>query len=430
MVIGSRGAIFAPQPDLGLIVIDEEHELTYKQQERPPRYHARDVAIKLAELAGATLILGSATPDVESYYRAQIGKYQLLRLPERISGDSRLPQVYIIDLREELKEGNRSIFSRALARATAEALCKKEQVIFFLNRRGQATFVQCRDCGLVLRCRRCDISLTYHRAEECLTCHQCNYRMPIPEFCPQCWSRRIKFLGIGTQKVEEEAARAFPKASILRWDRDVTRGRYSHEKILKRFVAHEADILIGTQMIAKGLDLPLVTLVGIISADTSLHLPDLRAGERTFQIISQVAGRAGRGALEGKVIVQTYTPEHYAVVFAAGHDYAGFYEREIHYRRQHNYPPFSRLARLLYVHTNAAQCQREAGRVYKVLQSERDSLGMADVALIGPAPAFIRRVRARYRWQIIIRSPDPTRLLNNLRLPEGWTIDIDPVSLL
>ena len=427
VVIGSRGAIFAPQPDLGLIVIDEEHEWTYKQQEQSPRYHARDVAIKLAEFTGTVVILGSATPDVQSYYRSQRGDYRLLELPERIAtGEKR---VAVVDLRDELKGGNRSIFSRSLAEGIKQALAAREQVILFLNRRGSATFVQCRDCGYVLRCKRCDVSLTYHSAREDLVCHQCNYRMPMPRICPRCGSKRIKFLGIGTQKVEEEIGHAFPKANLLRWDRDVTRGKYSHEEILDRFLAHEADVLIGTQMIAKGLDLPLVTLVGVINADVSLHLPDFRACERTFQVLSQVAGRAGRGPLAGQVIVQSYTPEHYTIGCAAKHDYISFYEQEISLRRQYQTPPFSRLARLLYTNPNNALCQREAQGMHRVLKEERDSWGM-DITLIGPSPAFIPRVRGRYRWQIILRGDDPVRLLGEVPIPQGWVVDIDPVSLL
>ena len=434
VVIGSRGAIFAPQPDLGLIVIDEEHEWTYKQQEQSPRYNARDVAIKLAQLTGSVVILGSATPDVVSYFKSKAGDYQLLELPERIDKtgekeDAYLPKVEIIDLREELKAGNRSIFSRSLAAGIEKALAAKEQVILFLNRRGTATFVQCRNCGYILRCKRCDVALTYHSAGEDLVCHQCNSHTAVPDVCPQCGSRRIKFLGIGTQKVAEETARAFPNANLLRWDRDVTRGKYSHEDILDRFLAHEADVLIGTQMIAKGLELPLVTLVGVINADVSLYLPDFRASERTFQILSQVAGRAGRGILAGHVIVQSYNPDHYAIVAASKHDYSSFYEQEISLRRQYENPPFSRLARLIYNHSNNAICQREAQRMHQRLKEERDSWGM-DASLIGPAPAFIQRVRGRYRWQIIIRGTDPVRLLAEVPVPQGWMVDIEPASLL
>ncbi|MBE0415894.1 MAG: primosomal protein N' [Dehalococcoidia bacterium] len=427
VVIGSRGAIFAPQPDLGLIVIDEEHEWTYKQQEQSPRYHARDVAIRLAELTGSVLILGSATPDVTTYYKSQIGDFRLLELPERIAKGEKM--VEVVDLREELKRGNRGIFSRSLYKGMEKALAAGEQVILFLNRRGSATFVQCRHCGYVLRCKRCDVSLTYHSAGEDLVCHQCNHRMAAPNVCPQCGSRRIKFLGIGTQKVEEEVGRAFPSANLLRWDRDVTRGKHSHEEILDKFLSHEADVLIGTQMIAKGLELPLVTLVGVINADVSLYLPDFRAGERTFQILTQVAGRAGRGILAGHVILQSYSPHHYAIVAAAKHDYTSFYEQEISLRRHYENPPFSRLVRLLYTNPNNAFCQREAQRMHRLLKDERDSWGM-DVSLIGPSPAFIQRVRGRYRWQIILRGAAPVRLLAEIPTPQGWSVDIDPVSLL
>lgn len=431
VVIGSRGALFAPQPDLGLIVIDEEHEWTYKQQEQPPRYHARDVAIKLSELTNSVVILGSATPDVTSYHRAQRGEFRLLQLPQRISGGkvSPLPQVEIVDLRRELREGNRSIFSRSLSELIAESLAAREQVILFLNRRGTATFVQCRDCGFVLRCRRCDVSLTYHAAGDDLVCHHCNYKTKIPHLCPNCLSRRIKFLGIGTQKVEEEVAKAFPEAQLLRWDRDVTRGKHSHEQIMDRFLAHEADILIGTQMIAKGLDMPLVRLVGVINADIGLYLPDFRSSERTFQILSQVAGRAGRGKIGGRVIIQSYTPQHYAVVAAANHDYSTFYEQEMAFRRQQGDPPFSRLARLIYTHTNVVLCQKEAERIYHLLEQEVDSQGLPNVTLFGPSPTFTQRVRGRFRWQIIVRSPNPLPLLSQLVLPRGWSVDIDPVGL-
>jgi len=431
VVIGARSAIFAPQPELGLIVIDEEHEWTYKQQDKSPRYHARDVAIKLAELAGAVVILGSATPDVETFYRTQKGDYHLLQLPERVvpKEASPLPEVEVVDLRDELKAGNMGIFSRALSEATARAVTNEEQVILFLNRRGGASFVQCRSCGFVFRCKRCEVVLTYHLDKAALVCHQCNYRMSMPRACPQCFSRRLKFLGLGTQKVEQEAGYMFPQARLLRWDSDSTRGKHSHGEILGKFRAHEADVLIGTQMVAKGLDLPLVTLVGVVSADTSLNLPDFRAGERTFQLLSQVVGRAGRGILGGQAIIQTYSPEHYAIQAAAEHGYALFYEREITYRRQLHNPPFARLASLVYSHTNDALCQREVERMKRLLVEEKDSKGIADVSLIGPAPAFIHRLRGRFRWQLILRGSNPSVFLSQIPFPQGWTVDIDPVGL-
>ncbi len=431
VVIGSRSAIFAPQPNLGLIVIDEEQEWTYKQHDKSPRYHTRDVAIKLAELTGAVVILGSATPDVETFYQAQRGDYRLLQLPRRVTprDGSAMPQVEVVDLREELKAGNRSLFSRSLSQAMSKAVANGEQVILFLNRRGAATFIQCRSCGFVLRCKRCEVPLTYHLAEDILACHQCNYRMPVPQACPRCLSRRIKFLGIGTQKLEQEAGHDFPQARLLRWDSDVTRGKHSHDEILGKFRAHQADILIGTQMIAKGLDLPLVTLVGVVSADTGLNLPDFRAGERTFQLLSQVAGRAGRGTLGGRVIIQTYAPEHYAIQAAAKHDYASFYDKEIDYRRQLHNPPFTRLARLIYSHTNDALCQREAERMRRLLSQEIDSQGIADIEPIGPAPAYIHRLRGRFRWQLILRGSELSAFLSQIPFPQGWTVDIDPLGL-
>jgi primosomal protein N' (replication factor Y) len=434
VVIGPRSAIFAPQPDLGLIVIDEEQEWTYKQQDKSPRYHARDVALKLAELTGAVVILGSATPDVETFYHAQRGDYRLLQLPQRVTPSApgkapALPQVEVVDLREELRAGNRSIFSRSLSQEASRAVANKEQVILFLNRRGGASFVQCRSCGFVLRCRRCDVPLAYHPAGDRLLCHQCNYQMPAPETCPRCLKRSIKFLGVGTQKLEEEARQGFPRARLLRWDSDATRGKHSHDEILSNFRRHQADILIGTQMVAKGLDLPLVTLVGVVSADIALNLPDFRAGERTFQLLSQVAGRAGRGTLGGRVIIQTYSPEHYAIEAASRHDYASFYEREINYRRQLRNPPFSQLALLVYSQTNNARCQRQAEGMKGRLTQEIDSQGIAGIELIGPAPAFIHRLRGRFRWQLILRGSDLSQFLSGIDLPQGWTVDIDPLGL-
>jgi primosomal protein N' (replication factor Y) len=302
-------------------------------------------------------------------------------------------------------------------------------VILFLNRRGGATFIQCRSCGFVLRCRRCEVPLSQHIAEDTLICHQCGYRTPVPQACPNCSSRQLKFLGAGTQKLEQEIRYGFPRARQLRWDSDITRGQTSHDEILKKFRNREADILIGTQMIAKGLDLPSVTLVGVVSADTALNLPDFRAGERTFQLLSQVAGRAGRGLAGGRVIIQTFSPDHYAIQAAARHDYASFYEQEIAYRRQLRNPPFTRLARLVYAHTNDAVCRREAERMRKQLSEEMAARGTGGIDIIGPAPAFIHRLRGRFRWQLVLRGFDLPAFLAPVAFPQGWTVDIDPMGL-
>jgi primosomal protein N' (replication factor Y) len=431
VVVGPRSALFAPQPNLGLIIIDEEHEWTYKQHEQSPRYHARDVAIKMAELTGAVVVMGSATPSVETYYHALKGDYQLLRLPDRVVPveNAPLPAVEIVDMREELKAGNRSMFSQTLSAALEKVLANKEQAILFLNRRGSATSIQCRNCGFVIKCKRCDIPLTYHFDSDSLVCHRCNYKIKPPQICPNCSSRRIRYLGIGTEKLSEEAQAMFPHARLLRWDSDVTQKRNSHQDILNTFRNHEADILIGTQMVAKGLDLPLVTLVGVVIADTSMNLPDFRAGERTFQLLSQVAGRAGRGQLGGQVVIQTYNPNHYAIQAAARHDYQAFYDREIDFRRQLKEPPFTQLAALTYVHTNDNRCREEAEKMAKHITVERDAKAIPDLTIIGPAPAFIHRLRGRYHWQIILRGSDLSAFLKNISFPQGWMIDIDPVGL-
>jgi primosomal protein N' (replication factor Y) len=432
VVIGPRSALFAPQPDLGLIIIDEEHEWTYKQEDKSPRYHARDVAVKLAELHNAAVILGSATPDIDSFYKAQLGEYHLVELRERITphGYSPLPEVKIVDMKEELKTGNRSLFSRALIAAMRKTLAQGEQIILFLNRRGTATFIQCPNCGFVFYCPHCSVALTYHSAERKLICHRCHYQTLIPQTCPQCFSHRLKFLGIGTQRVEDEVRRLFPEVKLLRWDRDATTRRHAHEELLANFRDHKTDILIGTQMIAKGLDLPQVTLAGIINADTGLNLPDFRAGERTFQLLCQVAGRAGRGVSAGRAIIQTYTPESYVVQAAVKHDYLGFYHQEINYRRQYDYPPFSQFIRLVYTHTNDELCHREAERISRSILNEKENKGITDLNLIGPIPAFAFRVRGRYRWQLILRGHNLAQVLSEVSLPQGWTIDVDPVGII
>ncbi|MCL0101901.1 primosomal protein N' [Dehalococcoidia bacterium] len=437
VVIGSRGAIFAPQPELGLIVLDEEHEWTYKQQDPSPRYHARDVAIRLGELTGATVVLGSATPQLESYHLAKNGDYRLLELPDRIvtyadgsTGKAALPRVEVVDMREELKKGNRRVFSNSLFSGITDVLLKDQQAILFLNRRGTATFVQCRDCGYVAKCRRCDTSMTYHVGQQQLRCHHCGSRAASPSHCPDCFSSNIRYMGLGTERLEDEVRKAFPSAVTLRWDRDATQGSNAHEKILGEFLDHRADILIGTQMIAKGLHLPNVTLVGVVNADIGLYSPDFRAGERVFQVLCQVAGRSGRGSVQGKVVIQTYSPANYAVTAAAIQDYEAFYNQELDLRMEAGLPPFSRQARLVFAHTSPATAQRESARVHQILHQRLNEWAFPSTKLVGPAPAPHERIRGRYRWHIIIASPDPALLLNEVPLSEGWAVDIDPVSLL
>jgi primosomal protein N' (replication factor Y) len=431
VVIGPRSALFAPLPDLGLIIVDEEHEWTYKQEDKSPRYHARDVAIRLAQLSGAVVILGSATPDIDSFHKAQQHEYQLVELKERITprGYSPLPEVTVADMREELKAGNTSLFSRSLLTAMKDALAQGEQIILFLNRRGTATFVRCRSCGFVFRCPRCSVALTYHSAEKRLICHRCRYSIPVSPICPRCSGRNLRLLGIGTQRVEEEVTHFLPQARVLRWDKDVVTRRYAHEELLKSFRDHKADVLVGTQMIAKGLDLPQVTLAGVINADTGLNFPDFRSGERTFQLLCQVAGRAGRGVKAGKVIIQTYSPDNYIIEAAARHDYSGFYHKEIDYRRRYNYPPFSQLVRLVYSHANEKSCRREAERMYRLILDEKTRNDTIDLSVIGPVPTFAYRARGRYRWQLFLRGADSSRMLSELLLPRGWTIDVDPVGM-
>lgn len=461
IVIGPRSAVFAPLPRLGIIIMDEEHEAAYKS-ESMPTYHARDAALQRAAIENCPVILGSATPSLESYYRALQGEFRLLELPQRVMGHARqiaeqqerlhipperarahplgpeyeeacfieLPQVEVIDMRHELRAGNRSIFSRRLQEALRQVLERGEQAILFLNRRGMATVVSCRDCGYVVRCERCSVPMTYHEGSRLLICHHCNHRTPAPVECPSCRSRRIRYLGMGTERLESALQELFPGVRTLRWDRDVTGAKGAHERILDQFSAGRADVLIGTQMIAKGLDLPLVTLVGVVLADTALYLPDFRAAERTFQLLVQVAGRAGRSILGGRVIVQTYTPEHYSIQRAAEHDFAGFYREELAFRQQQGYPPFCRLAALRFAHRDAGRAQSEAERVHRLLGDYLRRQGFRDVELSGPVPCFFARVRGAYRWQIIVKAREPAEIFRGFPLPSGWRLDIDPVSLL
>ncbi len=449
LAIGSRSAVFAPLPQLGLIIVDEEHELTYKH-DGSPRYHARDAALRLAELTGSVVILGSATPSVESYYAARTGRFTLLEMPDRVGSTLgadgllrtqtlSLPPVRLVDMRRELQSGNRSIFSRPLQQALAQALERGEQAILFLNRRGAASFVMCRDCGHVVACPACSGPLVLHyddrdpgeaQQTNILMCHSCGYRDNVPLVCPQCLSPRIKAFGIGTQRVEEEVRRLFPSARPLRWDHDSVVGKGAHGRFLDQFLRHEADILVGTQMIAKGLDLPLVSVVGVVAADTGLHLPDFRSGERTFQLLTQVAGRAGRRSAGAQVLIQTYVPEHYALQAAQEHDYHAFYTQEIAFRRQTGYPPFGRLLRFVYASGSEATCQQAALELAERLRSIVARLRLEDWGLVGPAPAFLRRIRGRWRWHLILRVADPRPILAALGPLYGWSIDVDPVHVL
>jgi primosomal protein N' (replication factor Y) len=356
------------------------------------------------------------------------------------AGDARyipLPPVQVVDMRQELRAGNRHIFSRALQTQLRETLARGEQAILFLNRRGHATFVLCRDCGHVLECPNCEVPLTQHKRRRGpggyasrLVCHHCDYRRAVPQRCPECHSQRIRYFGLGTQRVEAMTRDLYHSARLLRWDRDTVQRRGAHELIMSRFASGQADVLIGTQMVAKGLDLPLVTLVGVISADTALNLPDFRAGERTFQLLTQVAGRAGRGLLGGRVVVQTYNPEHYAIQAASRHDYAAFARRELAFRREVGYPPYRRLARLEYRDRKARRAQRRAEKLAEVLRAVLVGQGLPPEDVIGPAPAFFAKVRGQYRWHILLRADDPVALLRTVEIPAGWQIDIDPVSVL
>ena len=491
VVVGPRSALFAPTPNLGLIVIDEEHEWTYKQVEAQPFYHARTAALELARLTGAGVILGSATPDVESYHHARRGRYRLLELPHRIrqaappparderggdnnaqdpSGEfdeltepahgepvepSRAPAlstngkgqgngkgpeiadaeglapVEVCDMRQELRQGNRSIFSRSLSQALTRCIERKQQAILFLNRRGSAPIVQCRDCGYVVTCSGCAVSLTYHSTEARLRCHRCNRRSRSPRQCRQCGGSHIRQLGIGTQRVVDEVKALLPEAQVERWDADSVRTGPGTEETMRRLASGETQVLVGTQMVAKGLDVPNVTLVGVVLADVGIHLPDFRAGERAFGLLCQVAGRAGRGAAPGRVIIQTYNPDHYAVAAAARQDYAALFRTEIAARHQQGNPPFNRLVHLLYQDLNPTTCQQQAITAARQFRQRIRAQGLTDVQVIGPAPGVPERVRGQYRWRLILRGRNLHRFLEGTDLSSrGLTIDVDPVHLL
>jgi primosomal protein N' (replication factor Y) len=399
VAIGARSAVFAPFTDLGLIIIDEEHESSYKQEEHP-KYHAREIARWRAREHGAVLVLGSATPALETMVSAQIGEMEVVRLNRRVGGRP-FPTVEVVDMREELRAGNRSMFSRTLRDELVSCVERGEQAILFLNRRGFSTFILCRDCGEALMCPHCDISLTFHQTNRTVRCHYCGYAERLPDACPHCGSKQIRHFGTGTQKVEEELVRRFPGLRVIRMDVDTTSRKGAHERLLTAFAERKADVLLGTQMIAKGLDFPAVTLVGVIAADTMLNLPDYRAAERTFQLLTQVSGRAGRHERPGKVVIQTYAPEHYSIDLAARHQVDPFYLQEWQVRKQHRYPPFCGLFSILISHPDRMGLMR-AGREI-VLFLERHLPPRCE--LLGPTPAPIPRLKDRFRLQILLKYP-------------------------
>ncbi len=437
IVIGARSAIFAPVDPVGLIIVDEEHEQTYKQEESP-RYHARDVAIMRGQMENAVILLGSATPSLESYYNSKKGKYMLLELPERVD-DQKMPRVRVVDMRQAAaREKGNLIFSPQLKEAIHQRLDKQEQTILFLNRRGWATALQCSLCGYVATCPNCSVSLTYHRMEQKLACHICGHVEKVPLVCPndKCRNPAIRFSGTGTQRVEETLAKLFPQARVRRMDSDTMKRKDDYRKTLGEFRTGKIDILVGTQMIAKGLHFPNVTLVGIIHADSALHQPDFRAGERTFQLLTQVSGRAGRGDVEGEVFVQAFAPFHPAIQYARRHDYAGFYEQEIEFREQLKYPPMSRVALMTLKGRNEEKVKFSADHLKRELEK---GLGeFKDLIFAGPAPAPLLKAESFYRHQIMLRTRTMSKLSQTLAkilpqfaLPDDVTLslDIDPVNL-
>ena len=407
IMLGPRSAVFTPFSNLGIIIIDEEHESTYKS-DITPKYNTLEVAKKLCEINHCVLLLGSATPSLESYYKAKNGEYNLLELNQRAT-KSTLPLVKVIDMREELKEGNMSIFSKELIEKIYDKLLKREQIILFLNRRGHSTFISCRNCGHVLKCDNCDVPYTFHAIENKLICHYCGVKKIINTTCPECGSKHIKYFGVGTQRVEKEVLKRFPNARTLRMDLDTTTKKHSHEDILKKFEKNEADILIGTQMIAKGLDYPNVTLVGVIAADLTLFSSNFRASEKTFQLLTQVAGRAGRGTAPGEVLIQTYNPQHYSITTAKNHDYHDFYNKEILMRQTMGYPPFTNIFTYLITGEEELLVIESANRLGEILKYYGEN---KDFIVLGPVPAVISKVKKQYRWRILIKCSDYSRLKN------------------
>lgn len=436
VVVGARSAVFAPFENIGIIIIDEEHENSYKQEDQP-RYHARDVAIYRGKNHQCPVILGSATPMLESYARAKKGVYQLATLMKR-TNEKAMPEVDIVDMRNELHAGNRSMFSRKLKEKIEQCMKRGEQIVLLLNRRGYSTFVMCRNCGHVKECPHCDIALTYHKNNNQLKCHYCSYEESMPMYCPSCSSDLIRFFGTGTQKIEEALTQVIPEARVVRMDVDTTRRKGAHERLLNQFANQEADILLGTQMIAKGLDFENVTLVGVLTADSMLHLPDFRSSEKTFQLLTQVSGRAGRHELPGEVIVQTYTPEHYSIELASNYDYMQFYQSEMKMRKTFQYPPYVFLVLVTVSHQNHVTVVQATQKIVQLLLSHIKD----QTVVLGPTPSPIARMKDRYRYQCMIKyknEPELRRLLkkvirqfdNEVRKNDlQITVDMQPYQLM
>lgn len=438
VVIGARSAIFAPFQRLGIIIIDEEHENTYKSESRP-KYDAREVAMKRSEIEGASLLLGSATPSIESFYKAanNLNNMSLVSINIRVNNRN-MPDMKIVDMREELKAGNKSIFSCILSEEIKTSLVKKDQIILFLNRRGYSTFVSCRSCGYVAKCPNCNISLTYHAKGNYLSCHYCGFSRSNPKECPSCKSKYIKYFGIGTQRVEKEFKDTYGEIKVLRMDADTTTRKNSHREILDKFRNKEASALIGTQMIGKGHDFPDVTLVGIITSDTYLNLPDFRAAEKTFQMVTQSAGRAGRGDKPGTVIIQSYSPEHYSLLYAQKHDYVGFYNDEIKLRKEMNYPPFSHLGHIIisgFREDSVIKAAKEVNNLFKRLYCCNKG-----IEIWGPSPAPLSKINNKHRWQLLLKADDENDLLEVMRefnasdifntSDVSVSVDINPLNML
>lgn len=430
IVIGARSAIFAPVEDIGIIILDEEHEFTYKQEETP-HYHTRQVAITRAEIAQAVVLLGSATPAIETYYEALSGQHALLTMPQRVDG-ALLPQVSVVDMRQELAQGRRNVISLPLQELLQQTMDKGEQAIILLNRRGYSTFVICRECGYVMRCPHCTSSLVYHAKENRLCCHYCQKSEAVPDICPSCHSRYIRYFGTGTQRLEDELSKLFPEAHIARMDRDTTGSKQSYDRILNDFTAGKYNILLGTQMVAKGHDVKNVTAVGILSVDSVLNLPDFRAAERAFTLLTQAAGRAGRGKKQGKVVVQVYTPEHYAIQAGINHDYESFYKQEIIWRKELNYPPFSRLIKVTVQSANELTARHLAEDFAAQL---RQKITYEETQIIGPFNAAIYKLNDVFRLYILLKTTELSEVRKSLMAIElfkrhEFSIDVDPLNVI